>query len=209
MRHCSWRSEVALERIFMISASFASGRSATARRSAGSRSAMMKRSPFASSSFALATTSPSSGRDGLFELEGMADEIAGLVRLFQHQARALDAFVGDWLLGVRERQRLLIFLAEIDEAHVFRGRAAGGLRRGRGRCGLRSRRRRCRRGGRSRRSGRRPGLPEARLAFRPPRAPQGRGENSDTKTKQARRFGLGRELPTDTLDIGESLLLRG
>ena len=83
------------------------------------------------------------GDDRLFELEGVADEIAGLVRLFQHQARALDAFVGNRLLGIRERQRLLILLAEIDDTHIFQRRAAGGGRRGvsRGASGVGSRRR--------------------------------------------------------------------
>ncbi len=66
----------------------------------------------------------------------MADEVSGLVPLFQHQAGALDALIGDRLLGVRERQRLGIFLAEIDHAHIFlgfgigcRGRWSGGRRR--------------------------------------------------------------------------------
>ena len=53
--------------------------------------------------------------DGLDEIEGIADEIAGLVRFLDGDARALNALVGDDLLGVGERQRLLILLAEIDD----------------------------------------------------------------------------------------------
>ena len=97
---------------------------------------------------ALATTSPSSGTMASCHLELVADKSAGLVRLFQHQPRALDAFVGDGLLGIGERQRLLVLLAEIDDAHRF-GRLTGTEgRRGRGIWRLRRRGRGCRRRGR-------------------------------------------------------------
>ena len=83
--------------------------------------------------------------DGLDELEGIADEIAGLVRFLDGDARALNALVGDDLLGIGERQRLVILLAEIDDGQRD-------LRRGRGGVGGRCRSlRRC--GGAGRRCG--------------------------------------------------------
>ena len=83
------------------------------------------------------------GDDGFDQLEGEADERARLVGFLDDEARALDAFVGDDLLGIGERQRLLIFLAEIDDGHRrldrhearrrigSRGRRRGGRSRGR------------------------------------------------------------------------------
>ena len=89
------------------------------------------------------------GDDRFDQLEGKADERARLVGFLDDEARALDAFVGDDLLGIRERQRLLIFLAEIDDGHGgldrHEARRRIGSRRGR-RCG-RSRGRRLRRSG--------------------------------------------------------------
>ena len=65
--------------------------------------------------------------DGLDELEGIADEIAGLVRFLDGDARALDALIGDDLLGIGERQRLLILLAEIDDGQRDLRRRRGGV----------------------------------------------------------------------------------
>ncbi len=56
----------------------------------------------------------------------MAQEVAGLVGILQRQARTLDAFVGDEFLGIRERQRFLVFFAEVVDAHCL---VAGGRRR--------------------------------------------------------------------------------
>ena len=64
------------------------------------------------------------GDDDFLKLEAIADEITGLVRLLQHEARALDAFVGDHLLRIGERERLFVFLTEIDDMH----RLLGGVR---------------------------------------------------------------------------------
>ncbi len=84
--------------------------------------------------------------DGLVHLEFVADESAGLVRLFQHQPRALNAFVGDRLLGIGQGQRLLVLLAEIDDAHRLGRLGGAGHRRscGVGRLRRRGRGRRCR-----------------------------------------------------------------
>jgi hypothetical protein len=57
-----------------------------------------------------------------------------LIGLLDHQARALDALVGNDLLRIGERQRLLIFLAKIDDADRLAG--SGRARHGRGRFGI-------------------------------------------------------------------------
>ena len=78
--------------------------------------------------------------DRLDELEGIADEIAGLVRFLDGDARALNALVGDDLLGIGERQRLLILLAEIDDGQRDLRRRRGGVGGRCGACGVRRRR---------------------------------------------------------------------
>src|SRR5262249_52447711 len=127
--------------------------------------------------------------DGLDELEGIADEAPCLVGLLDDQARALNAFVEDRLLGVGERQRLIIALAEVDDGHRrFRldpwhwfgrsGRRA--CTRGCGLLGLlgRSRRLRSWRGGR-RCSGR------SLLRTGESRVQQDHGENTESRKSKA------------------------
>ena len=57
------------------------------------------------------------GHARLDELKGVADEATRLVRLLDDETRALDALVEDRFLRVGERQRFLVFLAEIDDRH--------------------------------------------------------------------------------------------
>src|SRR4029453_6602294 len=141
--------------------------------------------------------------DGLDELEGIADEAPCLVGFLDDEARALNTFVENRFLGIGQRQRLVIVLAEINNGHGRFRLDAWHWRRGGGRrscaltCGLRRRlgsfwlgRLRCL-GGRRRRSGRRSrSRRRSRRSLRPPgRAPleQRKGENTESRERSKAR----------------------
>src|SRR6185437_9683103 len=93
--------------------------------------------------------------DRFSQRERIADKAAGLIGFLDDEAGALNAFVENGLLGIRERQGLFILLAEIDDGHRgLDGRlsgkfGSGGSSRGSRRRLIASRRRRLRRFGRS------------------------------------------------------------
>ena len=134
--------------------------------------------------------------DRLDELEGMADEASGLIGLLEHQARALDALIGNRLFGVRERQWLRIVLAEIDHPHVLLGFGGGGCGGG---------------GGRSSRLGRR-GLIRSRGRWRLRRLGQSRRKHGGCEQRQGGHAGkrlaaLTHPTRLDKLHIGNALLV--
>ncbi len=124
-RHCSCRRTSSLVRTSKMSACCASGRSATARRSAASRSATMMLWPCGQQLLRLVGRLAVGRKQCLQQVVVLTDQPAGAIVLLERDARALDAFVLHLLVDEGKRRRLLIVLGEIDDRRRQRGRRLG------------------------------------------------------------------------------------
>ena len=125
-RQSSWRSASVLERMLTMIEFFASGRSATASRSLGSRSATMRASPLARISLALATTSPFLGTIASSRSKSRPTKAPDFLLSSTERRAPWMPLSVMMALGVRERQRLVIVLAEIDDGGFERRRRVRG-----------------------------------------------------------------------------------